>query len=183
MWLPKLNERWRLILMATPGLYGDFEQTDDRAWRLTGFGLAAFDWKPGRVKLVMGVVYLDRDDFNILPAAGAIWTPSENVEVEAVMPRPRAGWRWRYGTGFEDWLYVAGEIGGGTWQIERQDLTSDRLTIRDFRIILGAERRRNGGAGQRLEVGYVFGRDIEFRTDPQTFSPPDTLLIRGGLSF
>jgi hypothetical protein len=49
--------------------------------------------------------------------------------------------------------------------------------------LLGVERRLNGGAGFRVEVGYVFGRDVEFESGDGNFQPRDTVLIRGGLTF
>ncbi|MCO6458983.1 MAG: hypothetical protein J5I93_27055, partial [Pirellulaceae bacterium] len=182
-WLPKISDRWRLIISATPGVYSDFEQTDSAAWRITGLGLGVYDWVPDRLQLILGAVYLDRDDFNILPAVGLIWTPNPDVKLELVMPRPRFGLRWDYGPGFENWFYLAGEIGGGTWQIEMTDGTSDRVTIRDFRVLLGYEHKRDGGAGHQLEIGYVLGREIEFRHDPRTFSLDDGLLLRAGIAF
>lgn len=182
-WLPKISERWRLILSATPGVYSDFQGADSGAFRMTGLGLAAYDWIPDRLKLVVGVVYLNRDDLSILPAAGLTWTPNDNWKLELVMPRPRLAARLNYDVDFEDWVYLAGEIGGGTWQIQLDDTTNERMTVRDFRIILGVERKLDGGAGARLEVGYVLGREIEFRNDPMSYPLGDTLMLRGGVAF
>jgi hypothetical protein len=182
-WLPKISERWRLILSVNPGVYSDFQSTDSSAFRITGLGLAAYDWVPDRLNLVLGVVYLDRDDINILPAAGLTWTPNDDWKLELVMPRPRLARRLNYDVDFENWLYLAGEIGGGTWQIQLDDMTTQRMTVRDFRIVLGVERKLDGGAGGRLEVGYVLGRQIEFRDDPTTYPLGDTFMLRGGVAF
>jgi hypothetical protein len=42
---------------------------------------------------------------------------------------------------------------------------------------------RGGGAGFRVEVGYVFSREIEFASSPTVFYPDDTVLARGVVTF
>lgn len=53
------------------------------------------------------------------------------------------------------------------------------MTLRDWRVMLGLERRRNGGAGYRFEVGYVFSRSVEyFHSDTPDFTPDSTFMMR-----
>ncbi len=42
-------------------------------------------------------------------------------------------------------------------------------TYNDFRILLGIERKVAGGLSRRVEVGYVFGRELEYK---KTFPSP-----------
>ncbi len=39
------------------------------------------------------------------------------------------------------------------------------------------------GLGSRLELGYVFGREISFTGSRPDYDPHDTLLLRAGLSY
>ena len=59
----------------------------------------------------------------------------------------------------------------------------DRLTYRDFRAILGIERKQLGGVYSRFEVGYIFGREVEFESATPSFTPADTLMLRGEISY
>ena len=54
------------------------------------FALAVVNWQArSDLSLSLGVVYFDRQDFNLLPAVGATWTPTPWWRVDATMPRPR----------------------------------------------------------------------------------------------
>jgi len=190
-WMGQINDRWAFNVGVTPGVYSDFEQWDDRAIRITGYGFAVYVFGP-QFKLLLGVAYLDRDDVSLLPAAGFIWKPSDLVTVEAILPRPKIAVRidplLPYGEGnlspclFEDWLYVAAEFGGGSYFYQRLDGSLDTLTLRDYRALLGVERKKNGGAGARLEIGWVFGREIDF-SGATSFPGDSTVLLRGGVTY
>ena len=105
------------------------------------------------------------------------------MEYELLFPKPKAAWRFNVGPGFEDWLFTTAEFGGNTWSIERASGEHDKVTYLDYRILGGVERRLNGGAGFRLEAGYVFGREIEFASGVGNFDPKSTVLIRGAIVF
>ena len=181
-WLRQANDRWGFDVAVSPGLHTDFEDYTGDALRITGRGLASLQWTPD-MTVVLGIVYLDRDDVSLLPAAGLVWTPSDDVRYELVFPRPRIAHRL-FGDGhFEDWCYVAGEFGGGSWAIERTSGVQDVVTVRDFRLLAGLERKADGGSGRRIEIGYVFGREVEFATATPAFQPDDTVMIRGGITY
>ena len=181
-WLRQVNDRWGFDVAVSPGLHTDFEDYTDDALRITGRGLASLQWTPD-MKVVLGIVYLDRDDVSLLPAAGIVWTPSDEVRYELVFPRPRIAHRL-FGDGhIEDWCYVVGEFGGGGWAIQRTSGAQGGVTIRDFRLLVGLERKADGGSGRRIEIGYVFGREVEFATATPAFEPDDTVMIRGGITY
>ena len=131
----------------------------------------------------MGVVYLNRDDYNILPGVGLVWSPTENRRLELIFPRPRYLQLWDFGPNFEDWWYISGEVGGGTWAVEHPIDSKDFLTLTDYRLIIGLERKRNGGGKSFLEIGYVFGRKFEYRNDPSELDMDGTVMLRSGWWF
>ena len=183
MWLPKLSERWLGILSLAPGIYSDFDSMQNDAFRLKAKALARYDVVPQRVQLLFGILYLNRNDVNWLPAGGVIWNPNDDWHLEIVFPRPKLGYRFTATGLFEDWVYLAGEFGGDTWSIRRGPEFFDMITYVDWRIYLGVERRRPGGAAYRLEFGYVFSREVQFDSPTPDYDSADTVMVRAGLDF
>ena len=185
-WLVPVTDRLGLDLAFRPGYFSDFEKSSDEAVRYGGHVVAAWDWTP-QAKIILGASYPDRKDVSVLPVAGLIWKPYEDVVFELLFPRPRIAHRvfvpWDHHDGVENWLYIAGESGGGTWAIRRADSTGDVVNYRDFRVILGAERKVEGGLDMWLELAYLFGRRIEYDSATPSFDPIDSLMLRGGLSY
>jgi hypothetical protein len=182
-WMAKVSERWSLTLATTPGYYTDFEGDNSNALRVTAQALAIWEWRP-QSQLIFGVVYLDREDIGFLPAGGLIWTPNDANRLELIFPRPRFLHRFRQTAIYEDWWSIGAEFGGGEWAIGRADGTDDVVDITDYRITAGVERKSiDYLVGMRLEVGSVFGREIEYQSGTASFEPGDTLLVRGGFFY
>jgi hypothetical protein len=130
------------------------------------------------------VVYLDRNDIPILPGAGLIWTPTPDWRLDLIFPRPRLARRLVFiPRQREDWVYLGGSLGGRTWAVERQTGIPDQLTLRDYRLFAGWERIVEGGGGAFVEAGLVFGREMEYESDPLSRSFNDAFMIRAGVSF
>jgi hypothetical protein len=182
LWLPKFSPRWTGIFGVAPSYYGDFEVDAEEAFRLTGKALARFDWTE-QVQLMFGVLYLNRNDVRLLPAGGIIWMPSDSRRYELLFPKPKLAHRIMVGANFEDWLYLGGEFGGNTYAIERVGGATDFVTLRDIRTYVGLERKLNGGAGYRIEIGYVFARLAEYESATPDIEPDDTAILRGGITF
>jgi hypothetical protein len=179
-WLPTIVHRYTLLLSVAPSVFGDFQEHE---FRLTGKGLVIYDWVPDRLQFIAGVLYLNRENVRLLPAGGVIWTPADWARFEILFPKPKFGLRYNVGAGFEDWVFFTAEFGGNTWPIERESGAVDTFTYVDYRLLVGVERKINGGAGYRLEAGYVFGRDVDYGSGLGDFRPRDTFVLRGGLTF
>ncbi len=177
---------WAMDAAVTLGYYSDFERNAGDAFRVTGYGLGVYESSP-TTKWVFGVAYLNRAGATVLPIGGVIIEPSPDVRWELVAPRPRVAWRLPSGTpnsGDERWFYIAGEFGGGVWSIERPTTkTLDLLTSSDYRVMIGYERKIIGGLTRRFELGYVFGRELEFDSPTPDVTLDDTLLVRAGFTF
>jgi hypothetical protein len=180
MWLPQVVRGYTVLLSVVPSVFGDFQE---HQFRLTGKGLLICDLVPQRLQLVAGVLYLNRENLRLLPAGGAIWTPEDWLRLELLFPKPKFAFRYHAGPGFEDWVYATAEFGGNTWPIERADGTRDNMTYLDYRLLVGTERKLDGGAGYRLEFGYVLGRDLSFTSGRGDFAPQDSFLLRGGITY
>lgn len=182
-WAPLFFQHHRLLLTVAPSIYSDFEAENSKAFRITGKGIYVWDVVPERLQFVAGVLYLNRDNIRVLPAGGLFWKPTPDFNFELIFPKPKIATRVNVGAGYEDWIFVTGEFGGNTWAILRDNGTPDKVTWADYRLMTGYERRVDGGGGYRLEVGYVFGRTLEYASGIGDFDPHDTILIRGGITF
>jgi hypothetical protein len=176
---------WAMDVAVTTGYYSDFEHADADAFRVTGRGLAVYESMPG-TKWVLGVAYLNRAGASVLPVGGVIYEPTADVKWELIFPKPRLAWRLPASLPDcdERWVYVGGEFGGGAYSIERPvSLTQDLVTYRDFRVLVGYERKIIGGLSRRFEAGYVFGRELEFDSGTPQVDLDDTLFVRAGLTY
>jgi len=185
-WLSQVTPEWGLDLAITPGVYSDFNQGSDEAFRLTGHGAAAWTYNP-TTKIVLGAAYLDRPDYNVIPIGGVIWTPNDDVRFELLYPEPKISRRIHLfdstNKDVETWAYITGEFAGDVWAMAHQDGTNDRVFIRDSRVILGLQRKTYSGLTANREGGYVFGRHIQFNSGMPDFDPADTILLRAGLMY
>jgi hypothetical protein len=185
-WLPKVTDRLRLDISATPGVYRDFDVSTDSGLRTTAYGAAIWDWTP-QAKLVMGASYLERRDWNFIPIGGLLWTPYEDLDLELLFPAPKVAHRvYCFGQldkVVQDWVYVAGEFADSNWAIQHSDGTRDQVAYRDVRVLLGMERKVIHGLGAKVEIGYVFSRKLVFYSGIPDVYPSGALLLRGGLTY
>jgi hypothetical protein len=183
MWRKQWNDRWGSMIAVAPSIASDFQSTED-ALRVTGRALATWQWVPEQLTLLFGVVYLDRNDVSVLPGVGLIWTPTPDYRLDIVFPRPKLARRLVFLPRVrEDWVYLSGRLGGRTWAVERQSGLPDQLTLRDYRLSLGWERILDGGSGMFAELGYVFGRELEYEAQPFDASFDDAVMVHGGITY
>lgn len=184
VWITKPMEGWTNIVGATPGYWGDLENYTSDGFRVKGKQILIYDWIPGRVQVVGGVLFLSRRDIYLLPVGGIIWTPNDDWRIEATFPRPKIARRLTWDGVTENWFYLAGEFGGDSWAVERTSGADDNLILRDLRAILGWERKMDGGAHQRVEIAYVFNRSVEYTSGlPPEFYPESTVMLRAGVTY
>lgn len=182
-WLkPIVKDKLTLDIGVATLYSGDFHAKAKKAMRYPAHVSTIWHCNP-RLKVVLGVVYLDReDDYNWLPLAGVIWTPNDDVSVELVLPRIRLAQRIRWfgsaaGDDKSDWIYTAFEFGGGSWAREVGE-AQGHIDYRDYRILVGYERRTSFGMTIGFEVGYMFERELEFEKGRYKTSPADNVFLR-----
>ena len=146
-------------------------------------------------QLVFGVDYLDRGDIKLLPVGGLIWTARDDVRLEFVFPRPRATFALPTSTwperGFQGEanriaphnakqrrLYIAGDLGGGSWAVQRAVARHDLATYRDLQCCVGLECVDADGSRSAIEIGYLFDRRLEFTSGHGNMRLDDTAMIR-----
>ncbi|HEX5472908.1 MAG TPA: hypothetical protein VFW73_13535 [Lacipirellulaceae bacterium] len=178
---------WIADVAVTPGLFADDHSFgSSEAWRFNGRAVGVYA-PTVDLKYALGVTYVDGGWTKVVPVAGVIYKPTDDVEYSLVFPTPRISWRlpWSPIPGRDErWLYVAIDYGNSAWAFQQTNGTPDVLDYRDYRVILGIERRIVGGLSHRVEIGYVFHRDIKIASvGGDDISMGNTLIARAGISY
>ena len=72
------------------GYYSDFEIDSSDAIRVTGRGLGVYESSPA-TKWILGVAYVNRAGASVLPVAGVIYQPTDDVSWEGIFPATPGG--------------------------------------------------------------------------------------------
>lgn len=176
-----INDRWTVQLTATPSLFSDLKASKN-AFRMVGRGLVYYRWSQ-ELQLAGGFIYLGRKDITALPAAGLIWTPNDDVKFDIMFPRPRIGYRYSHNEVRERWVYATGELGGGSWAVQRAGGNDDVATYRDYQLLLGIENKAPSAVSWQFEAGYAFSRKLEYLSSPVVTEFPSCAVLRLILSY
>jgi hypothetical protein len=168
---------------VTVGLYSDFRHVNSDSLRVTGTGLG---W--ARVNSYTtfkgGVEYFNRVNVKMLPAFGFFFQPNNDMKLDLYFPRPRFSHRLPRFRNVDIWGYVGAEYGGGSWTIERIGGVEDQVDVNDVRAFMGWEWTGPKGVTGFLEGGYVFEREMLYRSNPlNSLQLQDALMIRAGFAF
>ena len=171
----RVSDRFSYDLFTSVGAYADFETSAREGVRFPSHAVGMFHVNHS-TDFVFGVDYLGWDDIAVLPVIGVslrdVFVP--RLRMDLVFPRPRIDYmlndRYR--------LYLAGQMNGGTWQVEFPDRTGHIMTYRDYRLLFGFESTDKDGSLSAWEFGYVFGRSLEFRDQPGDTRFDDAFVIQ-----
>jgi hypothetical protein len=181
-WRPRLAQWLFADLAITPGLYTDNKDVDDNSFRMRGRALAIVAFSE-KLQIVGGVMYVNRNQIKVLPAGGVIWNPSDDLRCFLVFPQPKVSYRLATLGDGQLWGYLAGEFGGGRWEIERANGTPDSIDYTDIRVLVGVEWASGARLKEHVEVGYVFARKVTFTSDLPEYKPQDTVVLRAGVRY
>ena len=151
----------------------DFNWSARKGIQYPGHGVGFLTVRP-ELDLVFGVDYLDRADIKLLPVAGLIWKPNPEMRFELVFPRPRV--IFQLSDTYR--LYFSGELGGGTWEIDRPTLGDNVATYRDLRACIGLASVEKDGRQSAIEVGYLFDRRLEYTSGTGNMNLNDAVVLR-----
>lgn len=179
----ELSDVLSTTLLVSPLIRSDFT-TSDNAVRIFGLALLSWEAVPAELTLSGGAVFLGRDDLPVLPAVGLRWTPEPRWRLDLQFPQPRLSYLIsKHGSNSEQWIYLGGALGGSTWAVTRDSGESDDLTLRDYRFVVGVEQLLAENRGGFLEIGWVFGRSMEYTNSSYEQEFDDSFVLRAGLSF
>lgn len=180
--IKRITDRWKAIGGVNINYQGDGQATSDVV-NLSGVAMAQWQ-KSDQVQWMFGVAVTGIDDLPVLPIVGVSWKPNEDWEVSLGVPQTRIAHRVRwFGPLHETWLYTGLlGAGGGTFAVERPSGIDDRLTISEFPLALGLE-RRGDHAKCFLEVGVVAGRELEYEVSGEKEALREGYFSRAGLRY
>ena len=166
------TDHFMLDLKAGIGAFSDFEGSARNGVRFPGHVVTYYQWRPTLVS-VLGIEVLDRDDVSLLPVAGLVLRPTDDLILDLVFPRPQIRVKLDSGQA----IYVSGELGGDTWAIKRSNSTNDTVTYQDLRVVLGVM-NVNDNHHHSFEIGWAFDREITYRSGLGNYRPEDALILR-----
>ena len=182
-WMHQLDERWRMRMELGAGIYsdGDIEEELD-ALRVTGMSL--FTYEASRdIQIVMGAAFLNLENQEFYPVAGVIWQPHDHLQFEILFPEWKlAGFVAEQQEG-EIWSYIGGGFFGRTWRVQRATGVEDLATYSNWRVHLGWEKRHISGITYFAEIGYVFDRELRYRSRVGNFNADELAYVRAGMHF
>ncbi|MFI4875713.1 MAG: hypothetical protein ACIALR_10265 [Blastopirellula sp. JB062] len=184
-WNPELTPRLFAELGFRAGAYTDFKTFNSHSLRLQGLGVGAVRLTP-TTTIKAGVVYIDRLDKKLFPVVGVTWEPDSRSKYDLVFPYPRVSKYWTTFGDKEVWWYLGGEYGGGSWTIQRDTgagFVDDQVDINDLRVFGGLEATHPNRLKAFVEIGYVWNRQLVYRSAIPTLKVDDTLMLRTGFNF
>lgn len=181
-YMKQATPRLGIDVAVAPSYFGDGDNDSSEAYRVVGHAIAAYELRP-KLQLVVGALYLGREDWPAVPVGGVIWKRSDEWRYELVVPRPRIYYRPFVNGDVQHWTFLGGEFGGNTWAVDRPGDIADKLTYSDLRLVVGYERFKTQGGNLRFEAGWVFNRSIEFESGFPGFDPSDSFMVRGESRF
>ena len=170
-------------LNVTVGLYSDFNEVTSTSIRVTGVGLGWYRMS-NTTTFKLGIEYLDRIEVKLLPAIGFFIYPTPDLKLDLYFPRPKIAHRIPNVGGYDLWAYVGGEYGGGSWTLKRMAGLGDQADVNDVRAFVGLEWMGPRQVTGFFEVGYVFNREIIYRSAPAIkINIDDSMMLRAGFAF
>jgi len=176
-----INDDWIVTATISPGIFTDFEGAGGDVFRMP-LRLLAFYKYSESLTLATGILWLDRPDTPLLPAVGLSYQ-TDDFKADLWFPRPKVSWLYYRRGDTQRWVYVVGELGGGTWSIRRDDGRSDEFAYRDFRAMVGFEQRVEDGLNWFAEGGLIFGRQVTFTRFDDEIDLDRTVGMQFGLRF
>jgi len=170
------------------GMFSDFDAVGSESWRVLGRAIGRVRLTP-QATLKLGVMYLDRNRVQLLPAGGVLWQPNPGTRLDLFFPEPKLSSYLTTLGNKDTWWYVAGYYGGGAWTIEREDGTQDSIDINDIRLVVGLEWGRNdmmrdGRRAGFAEIGYAFDRELLYKRRPaDNLDLQDNFVVRVGFGY
>lgn len=184
----RFGNQYELTFGISPAYSSDFKTSSSDAWKWPVFAKMLWRCNP-RLEFTIGATYLDRDDVPFLPIVGFVWRPTDDLYFEIMLPRPRIAkrihwWGSQVGNRVSDWIYVGGEIAGGSWAVEVPSRNSSgTLEYYDFRAMVGFERKILNTASFGVEVGYIFGREFSEPHVSGEYKPDGAPFVRAKIVY
>lgn len=182
-WRQQIGSRAHLRLAATVGSYTDFNQSNlSDSVRVSGLAIGSYEASED-LQYVLGAAYINLHDYPVLPVAGVVYHPHDNLRMDLIFPESKISWRVDPGRDHERWVYFSSSFFGRTWHVQRRSKPSEDVTYSDWRLGLGMESHLQTRAVWYLELGAALGRRLDYESVLDGYSPGPTGYLRGGFYY
>ncbi len=182
-WRQRVTDRAYIRVAGTAGLYTDFDQSGlTDGVRVSGMALGTYEVSDA-LQLVLGAAVINLENRRVLPIAGVVFHPDDDLRMELMFPEGRIARRIDPGRDYDRWIYVAGSFFGRTWNIARSSGVTENVTYSDWRVGLGIESHLQTRAVWYLELGASLGRELEYESHVGDYDPSTTGYLRGGIYY
>ncbi|WP_437201104.1 hypothetical protein [Planctomicrobium sp. SH664] len=170
-------------LSFNPSVGTDFETSlTSKAWMFDAQAVGYWRASP-EFLWALGAFYWDRVDTIVLPYGGLVWTPNDIWELRLIFPTPRisvfVGTPW----GIPTWMYVAGEYHVEAYQVHPQMLgQTTQVQLADIRLT-GGFRWETGWITSFVEAGFVFNREVRYKSPGTGYDIDDAFIARAGFRY
>lgn len=178
------NNPVSLQLGFTPALATDLDgNINSESFNWDGRGVLFFRTNP-ELMIALGAAYLDRVQDRIIPYAGVVWTPNQYWEWRLMFPKSRVSVFVGNWWGNDTWMYAGVEYNLEAYQIGILSPTGEREKVQftDYRAMFGI-RGEGGGVSSFAEVGWVFGREVDYMHGTPGFDMTPNVMVRAGLRY
>jgi hypothetical protein len=166
----RINEKWSLQAMLSPGLYSDFEDIDGGDFNMPGLVLA-FWQVTERLQLIAGAGVNARRDVPVIPAIGGRWQFADDWTLLAVFPTPRI----EYAASEAVTVFAGAELVRSAYRVAedfgdrfgRPELNGEDISYNEWRVGAGARWKISRALVLSLDGGWMGDREYNF--DDQEF--------------
>lgn len=157
------DENWSSLLILYPGIHSDLEDIDGKDFYLSGAALAAYRLSDS-LSLSAGVYYDDSFGYPLLlPLVGAQWWISDALTLEAFIPQ-FVVFAWQLDRRLA--VGLKGSVEGNQYRL-KEGSPWENTVVEYTEILAGpfVDINLAGNFFLRLDGGFVFSRQFEFRDD------------------
>ena len=199
-WSSNAEKTFGVDLGVRIGVFSAFDAIDEESIRYQGKAMGRVRLTP-TTSLRLGVAYLDRVKYKLLPIGGVLCFPTPNTRLDLFFPEPKLSHYCSTYGNTDVWWYLFGYYGGGSWTIlnpynspdqidlNNPDGTPDQVDLNNIRVMMGfefgrSEQIRNGLRLGFVEFGYAFNQELIYRIQtPGNLDLANSFVIRAGCSY
>lgn len=169
-----------MVLGFNPSINSDFKDgLNSDAFNWDGYGLLIYQLSP-TWRAVAGAGYWDRVRDRVIPYAGLIYH-DDLFEMKLTFPEAQISMFVGNELGCAKWLYFRGEYHVESYAIEGVS-GRDQVEVKDYRILFGTK-MDSGRVNWHLEGGYIFDRDVRFKSGSSNFGVDTGFITQFGVRF
>lgn len=162
----RFSPQWLMSIMASPGIYGDFEEIDGKSFNAPLL-VTAVNVRSADLAWLFGMRVNVYSDYPVLPIAGVRWRFAPEWTFEVGFPQSGFAWRaadgvtFRAGVSYQGGTYrITDSLGVPAPGVDR--LANTFLDYREFRGGIGVELALDPRWSLMLDAGVLLDRRFDY---------------------